>query len=84
MSFLIVLIFFTSVQDETDPLKRFNFFFSFQTVTAKNGGNQRDFIKILHENIMIFIVINDHIDYFNPTMQCTARTDEKIVLVKYL
>jgi hypothetical protein len=34
--------------------------------------------------IVILVVIDDHVDDFNPTMQCSARTNEEIVFVEHL
>ena len=31
---------------------------------------------------MIFIIIDDHIDNFNPAMQSLTRTDKKIIFIK--
>lgn len=72
MSLLIVLVFVSSIEYEADPFKGFYFLLSLQTVAAKNRRYQGDFIQILHEDVMLFVVIDDHIYDFNPAMQSSA------------
>lgn len=82
MSFIIVLIFFTCVKDKTNPFEWFDFFFGLQVVTAENGRYQWHLIKVLCENIMVFIVVDNHIDNPHPAMQSFWRADKEIIFVK--
>ena len=82
MSLIVVLIFFACVKDKTNPFEWFDFLFSLQVVTAENGRYQRHLIKILSENIMVFIVVDNHIDNSHPAMQSFRRADKEIIFVK--
>lgn len=72
MRLIIILIFLARIKYKANPFKRLNFLFGFQRITTKNRRNQRHFIQILSKNVMIFVIIYDHIDYLHPTMQGSA------------
>ena len=82
MSSLIIFIFLACVENEAYSFERFNFLLSFQTVVTKNRRNKWHFFQVLAENIMIFVIVNDHVNNFDPTMQSLWWTDKKIILIE--
>jgi hypothetical protein len=81
---IIILVFLARIEYKANPLKRLNFLFGFQRITTKNGRNQRHFIQILSKNVVVFVVIYNHIDNLHPAMEGPARTYEEVIFVEYL
>lgn len=81
---LCILVFLARIENKANSFKRLDLLFGFESIAAEQRGGKRHFLKILLEDIVIFVVVNQQINYFGPVLQSFAAANEKILFIEYV
>lgn len=81
---MCILIFGSTVENETDPFEGFYSLFVLNVLAGKVAAGETDFFQILREGLIVPVHADNPVNDVGPVIESVGVADEEVIFVENL